>query len=265
MLIFAIDDEKIALSELVDAINKALPSADTESFLRSSDALKRIKTEEARPDVVFSDIRMPGLDGLQLAVEIKKYSPDTKIVFVTGYSEYAMDAFKVHANGYLMKPVLPENITEEMDFLQLPYEFDASKLRVQCFGNFEVFYNGEPIAFKRRQTKELFAYLIDLNGASCSAEETATVLWEDESDMRKAKHRLRNLVLDLRSVLKGVGREDILIRGSGTLAIRRDAIDCDYFRMLDGDMTAVNAYHGEYMKQYSWAQLTENRLYFDQK
>ena len=54
----------------------------------------------------------------------------------------------------------------------------------------------------------------------------------------------------MRTALKEIGQEDILLRESGKLAIRREAVDCDYFRMLDGDITAVNAYRGEYMKQY---------------
>ena len=59
--------------------------------------------------------------------------------------------------------------------------------------------------------------------------------------------------------------EEALIRGHRELAIRTDMIDCDYYRMLEGDMDAVNAYHGEYMKEYSWAELTNARLEFQSK
>ena len=99
-------------------------------------------------------------------------------------------------------------------------------------------------------------------GALITAEDIAAALWEDEPDVSKAKHRLRNLISDLRSSLKAVGQEDILIRKSGLLAVRRDAVECDFFRMLDGDMAAVNSYRGEYMKQFSWARETEARLQF---
>ncbi len=46
------------------------------------------------------------------------------------------------------------------------------------------------------------------------------------------------------------------------LAVRRDLVDCDYYRMLEGDMEAVNAFDGTYMPEYSWAELTTGRLYF---
>lgn len=53
-----------------------------------------------------------------------------------------------------------------------------------------------------------------------------------------------------------------MIRKSGLLAIKRDSVDCDYYRMLDGDMEAVNSFRGEYMKQFVWAQDTEAKLHF---
>ena len=46
------------------------------------------------------------------------------------------------------------------------------------------------------------------------------------------------------------------------MAVRRDRVDCDYWRMLEGDPGALNAYRGEYMMEYSWAELTAARLYF---
>ena len=56
--------------------------------------------------------------------------------------------------------------------------------------------------------------------------------------------------------------EDLLVRRSGRLAILRDRVDCDLYRMEDGDMEAVNAFTGEYMTQYSWAELTNGQLTF---
>ncbi len=263
MLIFAIDDEKSALELLSSAIAEAVPEAEIMSFNKSSDALNSIIEDKKYPDIVFSDIRMPGVDGLELAVKIKNNAPDTKIVFVTGYSDYAVDAFKIHANGYIMKPVAKEDILSELDNLNINLDYEKEKLCVRCFGKFEVFYNGVPVRFKRLQTKELFAFLIDQNGASSTAEEAASAIWENEIDMQKAKHRLRNLVNDLRSTLKELGKEDVIIKTGRTIAVNKSLVDCDYYRMLDGDMDAVNSYRGEYMNQYSWAQFTTGKLYFN--
>ncbi len=262
MLIFAIDDEPKMLDMLHTSIAEAEQGAEIMDFGKSSEVLDAIEKRQLRPDIVFSDIRMPGIDGLELAVKIKTYSPNTKIIFVTGYSDYALDAFEIHANGYIMKPIESERIRAEIDSLVLPFQSQKGKLRVKCFGIFEIFWQDKPLDFERRQTKELFAYLIDREGAYCYAEEVIDILWEDETDMKKTKHRLRNLINDLKNTFHNIGCDDVLIRKSGSLAINCDMVDCDYYRMLKGDMSAVNLYRGEYMKQYDWAQLTEGKLHF---
>ena len=66
----------------------------------------------------------------------------------------------------------------------------------------------------------------------------------------------------MRKTFAEIGVEHVLIRGNGTMAIDRNLVDCDYFRFLDGDITAINQYRGEYMTQYSWAELTSSALYF---
>ena len=130
------------------------------------------------------------------------------------------------------------------------------KLEVQCFGTFEVIWKGMPLMFSRGQTKELFAYLINRKGAACTSEEIARALWAGEDDMKILISNIRILVSDLKRIFGSIGKEDLLIIQGGRIAIRMEGIDCDYYRMLAGDMDAVNAFHGEYMSQYSWAEIT---------
>ena len=66
----------------------------------------------------------------------------------------------------------------------------------------------------------------------------------------------------MKSTLDQIGMGDALIKRRGSLAIRTGCLDCDYYRMLEGDMLAVNAFRGEYMVEYSWAELTAGRLQF---
>lgn len=264
MTIFAVDDERPMLEELHEAIAEAAPGAEILDFRRASDALEAITARGVVPDVVFSDISMPGMDGLHLAVRVKTAAPNAQIVFVTGYSEYALEAWKRHVNGYLMKPVDAAAIREQLSYLSVPSSAapKAGKLTVRCFGNFEVFWQGKPLTFGRRQTKELLAYLVDREGAYCTAGELITALWEDEADSQEAKNYLRVLTSDLTAALREIGMKDVLLRKRGLWAVNRALLDCDYYRMLRGDMQAVNAYRGEYMVQYSWAELTAARLYF---
>ena len=264
MTIFAIDDEPKMLKLLHRAVTEAAPDADIMDFSLGSEAVKAIRERKLNPSVIFTDIQMPGLDGLALAVGLKNLLPDTKIIFVTGYDDYAVDAYRLHVHGYVMKPVDAERIREELSNA-LPYiPEENKKLNVRCFGNFEVFWKNEPLYFSRRKTKELMAWLIDRRGAACDAEEIINTLYEGriQSDMMHAKQNLRNLIGDLKNTLCEIGMEDIIIRKNRTLAIRTERIDCDYYRMLEGDMSAVNSFRGEYMEQYSWAEITKGHLHF---
>jgi len=264
MLIFAIDDEAAALKELHGAIAQAETGAEIMDFETAPQVLAALSGKT--PDMVFSDIRLPGMDGLSLAVRIKNAAPKAKIIFVTGYSEYALEAFQRHVNGYVMKPVTPEKIRAELDALDLPPAApEPGKLRVRCFGNFDVFWQGKPLVFSRTKSKELLAYLVDREGAYCTSGEIINALWEDGAEGADAKHYLRVLASELSSVLKKIGMEDALLKRRGQWAVNCDKLDCDYYRMRDGDPAAVNAYHGEYMKQYSWSELTTGRLHFKLK
>ncbi len=265
MRIFAIDDEQATLDELHDAIAQAEPYAEIMDFRRAADALDAIEEGHA-PDVVFSDIQMPGVDGLSFAVEVKKEVPGVKVIFVTGYEQYAVEAFRRRVNGYLMKPVDAAMVREELDALGLLMQAaDPEKLLVRCFGWFDVFWHNEPLIFARTQTKELFAYLVDREGAACTAGEIVAVLWEDLDAVKDPKAYLRALTQDLRATLSSIGMEDALIRSHGQWAVRTDKLDCDYYRLKNGDPAAINAYNGEYMKQYSWAEMTLAALTFGRR
>ena len=120
MMIVLLDDEPILLREGENAVRAAVPDAELRSFSLGADLLSAIEREGLKPDVVFTDIEMPGISGLELAVRVKSLCPDTRIVFVTGYSHYAVEAFRLRAHGYVMKPLTPERVREELDALPEP-------------------------------------------------------------------------------------------------------------------------------------------------
>ena len=262
MLIFTLDSEP----QTLDAIRTACPDAETLSFPDAESALTAIRRQDFRPDAVFSDVVMSGMSGLEFAAELRKLCPHAGLVFVTAFRQYALEAYRVHADGYVLKPLTAERVREELDHLSnLKLENSSwggvDKLLVQCFGHFEVFWHGEPLKFHRRQTKELFALLIDRDGASCTAEEISAALWEDESDLMMTKARIRRLAHDMRDTLRAIGQEAALTRHSGEMSIRRDRVECDYYRYIDSGGNA-GTFYGEYMSQYTWAREKEGWLYF---
>ena len=100
MIAIAVDDEPLMLGALVKAIKASPDITVVTSFTSCEDALQFVKNNPV--DIAFLDINMRGMGGLSLAEKIIGFCPDCRIVFCTGYEEYAISAFKIHASGYLL-------------------------------------------------------------------------------------------------------------------------------------------------------------------
>lgn len=254
MRIMIVDDEKYALKQLCSVVEQAAPDADIACFDDCDNAIADAKNTNY--DVAFLDIQMPEKNGLSVAKELKEIYKNTNIVFVTGYSQYALDALKLHCSGYVLKPAQKEDIVDALENLRTPVSYNESKLRVQCFGNFEVFYNNKPIDFERTKAKEIFAYLIDRRGAAATTGELCGILWEERNADESSKHYFRNIIASLKKSLKACKAEDVFICKRNYFAVNTENIECDYYKYLERDAAAVNSYKGEYMSQYSWAEMT---------
>ena len=134
------------------------------------------------------------------------------------------------------------------------------RLRVQTFGNFEVFWGDQPVRFRRSKTRELFAYLIDRRGAGSTMGELISVLWEGRPDTTSLRSQLRSLITDLRTTFRGLGAEAVVVKGRDYIAVDPARVDCDYYRYLTGEKAARTAFRGEYMSNYSWAEITVGSL-----
>lgn len=260
MITFSIDDQKNVAEEIAKIMSEIDPSGTHKAFTKIEDALQFV--EETKPDVAWLDIEMPEMSGLELSMKVKKRSPKTNIVFVTGHEKFTYQAFQLHASGFVLKPATKEALQRELDNLRTPIEQERNGLiRVQCFGNFEVFDNEDrPIKFKRSKSKELFAYMVDRRGALCSIGELCGVLFEDRDEDRALKKQLRVFLSSLRDDLQKVGAANVFVKGWNAYGIDCSLIDCDYLNYLKGDSYAINSFMGEYMIQYSWAEMTLGEL-----
>jgi len=259
MIILAVDDERRALNTLVQAIQDAVPDASVSGFNFVDEALGFAK--ENRVDVAFLDIQMPEMNGLLFAMNLKEIDPKTNIIFVTSYSQYALDAMELHPSGYVMKPATKEKVELELENLRYPVESGSDKrMRVQTFGNFEVFADGTPLKFVSTRSKELFAYLIDRRGTSASPVEIAAVLWEDKPYDKSLRNQIQAAISEMMKTMKEHNLGDIINKSWNQIAVDKEKIKCDYYEMLDMVPAAVNAYCGEYMANYSWAEITAAAL-----
>ena len=253
MKILIADDEKMMRLGMKKEVLKILPDAEI-LLADSGDAALEIFKENEIP-LVFLDVEMPGLNGLEVAKLIKDIKNDVNIIMTTAYPNYAVDAYKLHIGGYLMKPVDSEDIRSELNHLAYPLKKEStqSKLTLKCFGEFKVMYAGKTIHFSRTKSKEILAYLTAKNGASASRNELCEILWEDDNHDSK-KSYIRVLIMDLKNSLKEIGMEDVLVHNRNAYNLKTDMLDCDYYEFLKGDPDAKKAYKGEFMNQYSWGE-----------
>lgn len=170
-----VDDERIALESLAKKLARIDGVEAPELFETAAEACSFL--EENVADIAFLDISLRDSDGLELAERVRELCPGCAIVFVTGYADYAVDAFRIHADGYVLKPVSVEDLEREIAHARerrAPAE--RALVRVQTFGGFEVYAGDVPVHFKRSKSKELFAFLVDRRGAGASNVQIARVV-----------------------------------------------------------------------------------------
>lgn len=105
-----VDDELPALEELTYLLRKDPRIGTLRTASSGAEALRALDVEPV--DVIFCDVRMPGLDGLDLARVLARFTQRPQVVFVTAYDRHAIDAFDLRATDYVMKPVRPERLAE---------------------------------------------------------------------------------------------------------------------------------------------------------
>lgn len=260
MKILAVDDKKMPLEALTEAIQIVKPEAEVYSFRNPSEALSFV--DKIPCDIAFLDIDMHSMNGIDLAKRLKQKKHDINIIFATGYNEYAGDALDLHCSGYLMKPITPEKVQKELDDLRHPVQIRSKKrVRVQTFGNFEVFVDEEPVRFKYEKTKEMLAYLVDRRGTLCTNGEIMAVLWSDDSHFSY----FRSLKKDLFDTMKQKGCMDLFHQQWGKFGIVEETVDCDYYEWIKGNVEYINRYQGEYMAQYSWSEFRNANLEDDRE
>ena len=254
MQILIVDDEEILRMDLKNALERVSPG--NQYYLAESYDEAIAFVREQPLDIAFLDIQMPSKNGLLLAQEIKKTKPSLNIVMVTAYSNYAMDALKLYVSGYILKPVMDNDLIEVLQNLRNPIGLhsDTGKLETRCFGNFEVFKDGVPLAFKRKKAKEILAYLICLKGTTATKGEICEAIFENSNTPEKDNAYLKTLIYSLKRDLKRCGFENLLIVNNNAYSVDTRYLYCDYYNFLTGVADKASSYRGEFMNQYSWAE-----------
>ena len=254
-----VDDEAQVLKHIVSSCQKIQLLDDVRGFTRPLDAVDW--ATEHPVDLALLDVDMPDMSGLQLAEELRRICPRISIIFITAFSQYALDAYSVHPTSYLLKPFDQARLAKEVEYaFSARASRDHAHITVQTFGHFEIFKDGKTLDFRRSKSKELLAYLVDRRGAGVTRQDAFAALWEDRMYDVSMQKQMDVVIRSLRDTLQKYGIGGLFELKNRSLRILPELIDCDLYRFLEGDEDAVNAYFGEYMSQYAWASDTEAQL-----
>ncbi|MGN1083974.1 MAG: response regulator [Lachnospiraceae bacterium] len=207
------------------------------------------------PDAAILDIIMPVQDGITLADRLYEINPDILIFFATASEQYALSAFRRRAVSYITKPYAFSDILEALERAKLLCSQKQLHIRVRTFGHFDIFVNDTLLTFPRQKCKELLAFFVDRRSGAASAEQIIDALWEERYD-DSVRAYFHVVLRDLKKTLKQAGIESLLICNRNQNAINPSMLDCDYYRFLDGDISAIREFNDEYMIDYSWAEPT---------
>jgi two-component SAPR family response regulator len=197
------------------------------------------------------------------------------VVFVTAYNRYAVEAFRLNALDYLMKPVTAERLRETLDRI-IPGQVNGTQafpVRIRCFGKFQITAETMEVKFRFKKAEELLTFLIDHQGDFVDRWEICDSLWE-EYDGDRALINFHTTLHNLKKTLFQQGVKIPIEHDGGSYRLIMNELDCDYlrFRRFSDKAGGINQsnileyeevagiYHGDYLagKEYDWVK--RNRL-----
>ncbi len=202
-----VDNEEPAIHILRLLLERTGQVKVTASFLSAADALAGLKFSE--PDIAFLDIEMPKTNGLELAEKIVALNGDMEIVFVTAYDQYALEAFRVNALDYLLKPLSAEDVERTVARLlkrkrgsTAAHQQPLTSGRIYCFGKLSVYGVGseQPVKWRTAKTEELFAYLLQHLEQEIPKWKICEALWP-EYNADKVDIHLHTTIYKMKKVL----------------------------------------------------------------
>lgn len=207
-----IDDEPIILAAMKRTVLSLPETESAVGFEYPEDALAWAQNNSF--DFVFADIMMDGMKGTDLAQKLREINPDCRIVYCTGYSEYAVEAInRGIADGYLIKPVGADDVRATVERLNARRKNILLTAKRRAGILFLYDKNGTLLIFKRKKTERLFDILLEQKGKSLSTDELCEMMWEHTAEfIYKNRQYLYSLTAELKSVLTEHGAADVFIK-----------------------------------------------------
>lgn len=202
-----IDDERLALIQLESTLRALGSTIVTATYTNPQLAMSEAAGWEA--DIIFLDIDMPGLNGMEAAKQLEESCPGSAIVFVSAHNSFALEAFEVSAQDYLLKPVSRERLSRTLQRIRSRkinqlHTDKPDSLLIRCFNAIQFERGGVPIRdFRWRTSKaqELFAFLLYHHDRIVVKDKLVELLWPEASFKRASTH-LYTAIYQIRQSLK---------------------------------------------------------------
>jgi two-component SAPR family response regulator len=270
-----LDDEMLAIERMQNLLEKDGRIEVAGIFQNAEEAIDYCSSNDV--DIVFSDIEMPRINGINFGKILNEKSQKSILVYITAYSQYTLEAYENNAVGYLLKPIIPEKLTRIIDIIFNIKSLDYStndKLIVKSLGS-SSFKRGEKIvSFRTKKAEELFCYLLHRQGEWTTSESIIDALWPDR-DMTHSKKQLHTTVYYCRKALLSVELENIIEYQHGKYRLNINYVEWDYLRLYNKinkylyrnitekeylEVIKINSgfYFGSYC--YEWASETQYHL-----
>lgn len=117
--IIIVDDEKIILNGGIPIIKSVLPNALVTGFTKPSSAIEYAKSNKV--DLAFLDIEIGMTSGLDICRDLLDCNPKTNVIYLTAYTDYALDAWSTGASGFMLKPMTTDGVRKQLEKLRYPF------------------------------------------------------------------------------------------------------------------------------------------------
>ena len=124
--VILVDDRKLILTGGLSVLENVMPNATVTGFTEAEEAIEYAKAN--RVSLAFLDIELREMTGLELCRALLDINPRTNVVYLTAYSSYALDAWSTGASGFMLKPITPEGVREQLENLKYPFWYGGNNL-----------------------------------------------------------------------------------------------------------------------------------------
>lgn len=285
-----IDDEKPALQHLERLLTKDARLEITGKYTSARLGLQHLQQEKA--DIVFLDIGMPEMDGLEAAEHIATLDRNIRVVYITAYTEYAIDAFELNAVDYLLKPVTSQRLGKTLERLvsrgeQARQEKETALSAppaadlpsgILCFKRLEFLEgseSGRKMQWRTNKAQEVFALLLHYRGQWIMKDTIVDLVWP-EFKPEKALANLHTTVYHIRKLLKTREMGVLVEFSQERYRLVRENVTLDVEQFEQGWSAApveseqewtrreavLGLYRGDYLGEhhYDWAETRRKEL-----